>query len=195
MNDLTVIVAVYNTAQYLQECLDSIFNQSYKDFDILLVDDCSTDGSAQICEKYKDDYTERNVEVLHNDVNLGVSGTWEKAVCHVKSKWIFVVDSDDLIHPELLKTLMHFIKSPMGERIDIFEVGQIVLNDSEIERYSWKSLESPRFMVKCGNVSVKEKCDINNGLGFSKNLIRRELCFAVDYSKYKERWPRRFFND
>lgn len=195
MDDLTVIVAVYNTVQYLQECLDSIFNQSYKDFNILLVDDCSTDGSAEICEKYKENYTERNVEVLHNDVNLGVSGTWEKAVCHVKTKWIFVIDSDDLIHPDLLKTVMSFVKSPIGSIIDILEVGKLVLNDREINKYSWKKLDKPCFMIKCGNISIKEKSDINGGLGFSKNLIKRDLCLAVDYAKYKERWPRRFFND
>ncbi len=195
MNDLTVIVAVYNTVQYLAECLDSIFNQSYDKFDVVLVDDCSTDGSAEMCEEYKKKYKERNVVVLHNDINLGVSATWERAVCYVKSKWIFIVDSDDIIHPNLIESAMQFVTSPLGESTDILEVGTVVLNNKEIEKYSWKELLEPCFMVKCGKLSIKEKSEINGGLGFSKNLIRRDLCRSVDYLKYKERWPRRFFND
>lgn len=195
MNDLTVIVAVYNTAQYLPQCLDSIFRQSYKEFDLLLIDDCSTDGSGEICEKYKSKYVNYNVEVLHNEVNLGVSATWEKAVCHAKTEWIYVVDSDDLIHPELLKSAMNFIKSSMMGKTDILEVEQLYLTDKEIEEYSWTELENPRFMIKCGNLSLKEKKEISGGMGVGKNFIRRDLCLSIDYLEYKKKWPRRFFND
>lgn len=195
MNNLTVIVAVYNTMQYLPRCLDSIFNQSYRDFDIFLIDDCSTDDSGKICEEYKEKNSERNVTVLHNNVNLGVSATWEKAVCHVQTEWIYVVDSDDLIHPDLLKWAMEFVMSPMGEKTDILEVGELCLNDKEVEQYSWSNIERPRFMIKCGNLSVKEKAEITGGLGFSKRLLRKNLCLSINYLEYKKKWPRRFFND
>lgn len=195
MNELTVIVAVYNTAKYLEQCLDSIFGQSYKNFDVLLLDDCSTDGSGEICEQYKEKYSERSVTVLHNEVNRGISWSRERAVSYVQTEWVYFVDSDDIIHPDLIKMLMDIVTKPIGSNIDIFEVNQVSLNDRQIKEYKWKKIESPRIMVKSGGLTINEKVDINDGLGLSKNLIRRTLFFEVDYLKYKEKWPRRFFND
>ena len=52
----SVLIPVYNTEQYLDECMNSILSQSFKDFEIILVDDGSTDNSGKLCDKYKDKY-------------------------------------------------------------------------------------------------------------------------------------------
>lgn len=64
---ISIIIPVYNVEKYLRECLDSILAQSYKDFEIILVDDGSTDSSGNICDEYSMKY--ENIKVLHKNNN------------------------------------------------------------------------------------------------------------------------------
>lgn len=61
----SILVPVYNVERYLEECLNSLINQTFKDFEIILVDDGSTDRSGQICDQYQKNYSNVNISVLH----------------------------------------------------------------------------------------------------------------------------------
>ena len=79
---ISVIVPVYNGEQYLHECIDSILNQSFTDFELILVDDGSKDGSGQICDDYaKKDY---RVQVIHKQ-NEGINATRRRGVQELKA--------------------------------------------------------------------------------------------------------------
>lgn len=111
---ISVIVPVYNVETYLEECLDSIQNQTYTDFEVLLVNDGSTDGSQAICERYCQAYKRFR---LINQSNQGQSVARNTGVASSRGEFIAFVDSDDIILANYLETLMHY----MGEDVDIVE--------------------------------------------------------------------------
>lgn len=67
---ISVIIPVYNTAKYLKQCIESVLNQTYKDFEIILVNDASTDNSLEICEYYTSKYP--NIKLINKIINEGV---------------------------------------------------------------------------------------------------------------------------
>lgn len=91
---VSVIVPVYNVVSYLEECLDSIVDQTYVNLEIILVDDGSEDGSAGICDTYAD--KDRRIRVLHQE-NLGVVSARQNGVRHATGYYLCFVDADDRI--------------------------------------------------------------------------------------------------
>ncbi len=67
---ISIIISVYNTEKYLEKCLDSVINQTYQNLEIILVDDCSKDGSLKVIEKYAK--KDKRIVVLKNDQNIGL---------------------------------------------------------------------------------------------------------------------------
>lgn len=92
---LSVIIPVYNKAQFLRRCLDSIVAQTDKDAQVIVIDDGSTDGSGEICDEYK----KFGFEVYHTR-NNGVSSARNKGIRHAKGEWITFLDADDDLQPE-----------------------------------------------------------------------------------------------
>lgn len=91
---VSIIVPVFNTEKYLEECIESLINQSYKQLDIILVDDGSTDRSASICDRYAT--IDERIRVIHVE-NGGVSNARNTGLNIAKGEWIFFCDSDDRI--------------------------------------------------------------------------------------------------
>ena len=91
---ISIIVPVYNVEDYLRECLDSIVNQTYKNLDIILVDDGSTDSSGKICDEYAD--KDNRIRVVHNK-NHGVSYSRNCGLDIAKGEYILFIDSDDIV--------------------------------------------------------------------------------------------------
>ena len=96
---ISVIVPVYNVELYLRKCIDSILAQTYRDLEILIIDDGSTDGSGAICDEYKKD---ERVRVFHTD-NHGLSAARNLGLDNATGDWIGFVDSDDWIEPDLFE--------------------------------------------------------------------------------------------
>lgn len=94
MPKLSVIVPVYNTEKYLRECIDSILAQTFTDFELILVDDGSTDGSGAICDEYA--VKDSRIQVIHQQ-NSGATVARRQGVTHACGEYIAFVDSDDWI--------------------------------------------------------------------------------------------------
>ena len=94
---VSIIVPIYNAEQYLRRCVDSILNQEYTDFELLLVNDGSTDASGDICEEYGD--REPRVIVIQKE-NTGVSDSRNRALDRARGKYLQFLDSDDWITPD-----------------------------------------------------------------------------------------------
>jgi len=105
---LSIIIPVYNTAPYLQKCIDSIICQDFSDFEVLLVDDGSSDESGSICDEYaqRDD----RIKVFHKE-NEGISSARNVGLDNAKGEWVYFVDSDDEILPGGLQLLVNSIKN------------------------------------------------------------------------------------
>ena len=111
---ISVIVPVYNVEEYLEECLESIKQQTFTDIEVILVNDGSTDGSREICERFcqKDSRFK-----LINQENQGQSVARNRGVKESVGKFIMFVDSDDVINKNLLEVLLPYMKT----EVDIVE--------------------------------------------------------------------------
>ena len=123
---VSIIVPIYNVENYLRQCLDSISEQTYKNFECILVNDGSTDSSQQIAEEYLVDSRFK----LINQSNKGLSGARNTGISHIREESTFVafVDSDDYIYPDFLETLIEHIE----DGVDIIE-GMIEYFHDEIK--------------------------------------------------------------
>ena len=102
---VSVIVPVYNSAQYLGKCIDSILSQSYKDFELLLINDGSKDASGQICDDYAQ--SDDRIRVFHQE-NLGVSAARNLGLERHNGSYFIFIDSDDYVQREYLEELMKY---------------------------------------------------------------------------------------
>lgn len=100
---ISVIVPVYNVEMYLADCLDSIINQSYKNLEIIVVNDGSTDSSASICDKYQK--LDKRIKVIHQE-NAGLAGARNSGLDAASGQWIAFVDSDDWIEVHMYENLL-----------------------------------------------------------------------------------------
>ena len=112
---ISVIVPVYNVEEYLEECLESIKRQTYTDIEVILVNDGSTDGSKEICERYCEKDSRFK---LVNQENKGQSVARNLGMAESKGEFISFVDSDDVLKEDMLEQLM---KQMTSEDIDIVE--------------------------------------------------------------------------
>ena len=105
---VSIIVPVYNVALYLPEALDSIVNQTYKDLEIIIVDDGSTDDSAAICEKYA--ASDSRIKLIHQ-ANKGLSGARNTGLQHATGDFVSFIDSDDSLSPVFIDSLVKAMES------------------------------------------------------------------------------------
>ena len=104
---ISIIVPIYNSGRYLRQCLDSIINQSYKNFEVLLINDGSVDDSAMICKEYVE--KDSRIRYFENE-NGGVSSARNFGIKHSRGEYITFIDSDDWVEPNYLEIFYKTIK-------------------------------------------------------------------------------------
>ncbi len=124
---ISIIVAIYNIEKYLEECVKSIINQSYKNLQIILVDDGSTDSSKDICDKYAK--IDNRIQVIHKK-NGGLSDARNKGLEVAEGKYISFVDGDDYLFPTFYAVLHKLIKKYDA---DISECQFLRINETDME--------------------------------------------------------------
>ena len=195
---VSIIVPIYNMEKYLKKCIESILNQEYKNFELLLNDEGSTDNSLKICNEYKS--KDNRVKVCHKK-NGGVSSSRNKGLLLATGEYIGFVDPDDYIHPEMyLKlvdniekynadlsicgnndlyedgTVSHEIKSGILEIIDSDECLKKILNETKYLGTCWNKLYKKNLF---NNISFNEKRRISEDLEVMFQLIPK--CNKIVY--------------
>lgn len=105
--EISIIIPIYNSALNLERCIDSILNQSFRNFELILINDGSTDASGLICDEYKN--KDERVTVIHIK-NQGVSHARNLGINIAKNEWIMFVDSDDTLYYKTLEKCMRYAK-------------------------------------------------------------------------------------
>lgn len=90
---ISIIIPVYNTEKYLDQCIQSCLNQTFTDFELILINDASTDSSLYICNKYKQ--LDSRVHIINKSINEGVDKSRFTGLEHAQGKYILFIDSDD----------------------------------------------------------------------------------------------------
>lgn len=101
----SIIVPIYNTEKYLDKCIQSVINQTYDDYELIMIDDCSTDSSFEIACKY----IQNNIKIIKNKNNSGLSITRNAGIREASGEYIFFLDSDDYIDKNALSDLSDLI--------------------------------------------------------------------------------------
>ena len=103
---VSIIMPSYNTAQYIGDSVRSVINQTYTNWELIIVDDCSTDHTDAVVASFQDE----RIRYFKNERNSGAAVSRNKALREVKGKWVAFLDSDDLWHPEKLEKQIRFMK-------------------------------------------------------------------------------------
>lgn len=159
MNDnkiVTVVIPIYNVEKYLRKCVDSVIRQSYKQLEIILVDDGSTDASGKICDGYKN--IDSRVIVIHKD-NGGLSDARNVGIAAANGTYLVFVDSDDYIHHKTIEILLRTLldndadMSCCGYK-DVFENNEYedeIIDDYKI--YAWDKVETLKKILLSQNIT------------------------------------------
>lgn len=197
MVSISVIIPVYNAERYLSACLNSVINQKFKELEIILIDDGSTDNSGKIC----DDFSKKDnrVKVIHKK-NEGVSVARNIGLDIAKGKWISFVDSDDIIEEDLYKRIIcelekndpdvfifnHFYnnkKNSLYSSEGIIEEKKIINNVKEKIIYPGFDIETPRVYSFVWNKIFKTELIKKNNIRFlmeNKKAIFEDGLFCID---------------
>ena len=143
----SIIIPVYNVEKYLEKCLDSIIHQQFHDYEIILIDDGSTDHSGEICDNYNGKYD--NILVTHIQ-NHGVSFARNEGLKVAKGKYIWFIDSDDYIEEGALQIINKYICA--DPEIDLFVFDAIVRNNKD----------QIKKIITCDKISTKKMCFSDN---------------------------------
>ena len=103
---VSIITPAYNSEKFIAETIQSVLAQTYQNWELLIVDDCSTDKTAEIISRFQDS----RIKYFHNYTNKGSAFSRNLALQKAKGKWIAFLDSDDLWHPEKLEKQIEFMK-------------------------------------------------------------------------------------
>lgn len=131
---ISIIVPVYNVEKYLPDCVDSILNQYVEDFELILVDDGSTDKSGKICDDYAE--KDKRVKTVHQK-NGGVSRARNVGLDIASGEYVTFVDADDWVHPSIYSTMLRTAKE---ENVDVVACG--IARYSEDNEFLFSELDN-----------------------------------------------------
>lgn len=166
---ISVIVPVYNTSAYVEECVRSILNQSYTNLELILVDDGSTDNSLDICRKLSGE--DNRIIVLHQE-NKGVSAARKLGVEHSRGDILCFVDSDDIIDKDALSVML----TKMTGDIDIVTTWETVEQTISGSEYVNRLLEKTTNLALWGKLYRKDLVMRSHALD-----IQREIYIGEDH--------------
>lgn len=154
MPEVSVIIPNYNHAAYLKQRIDSVLNQTYTDFDIIILDDCSTDNSKDIIEAYRTN--EKISTIIYNDINGGNPfQQWHKGIQLAKGEYIWIAESDDWCESNFLETIVSGLQKDESvafgycQSFCINNKGDIIFqsNYSRLEDYYGKEKYLEKFLT------------------------------------------------
>ena len=128
MDKISIVVPIYNTEKYLDECIESIVNQTYKNLEIILIDDGSKDKSPQMCDEWAK--KDNRIKIIHKS-NEGAGASRNRGIAVATGKFIYFVDSDDYIDPTLVEKCLNAISKSSSAMVmfgttNINECGEII---------------------------------------------------------------------
>lgn len=128
--EFSIVVVTYNFEKIILECLEGIEQQTYKNFEVIISDDASSDKTVEICKKWKEKVKNKiAVTIVKSKINQGVTKNYNNALKLATKEWIKIVDGDDILKKDALEKLNFFINNNLGARV-IFSKAQIFYTDS-----------------------------------------------------------------
>ena len=216
---VSVIVPIYNVEKYLNRCVDSILVQTYKNLEIILVDDGSTDNSGEICDEYSSKYN--NITVIHKE-NQGLTLARKRGIDAAKGEYIAFVDSDDWIEADMIENLINGIKKsnaeiaaigyfedynknsvPIGQKAEngFYDISTAILllhRKTAVFPFMWNKLYKKSLLCNvdfsCGNITGEDYY-ANSQILPKANGIYIVSCCGYHYVQHNNSMSKSIFND
>lgn len=197
---VSIIMPSYNTAGFIKETVESVLAQSYSDWELIIVDDCSTDNTDEIVGQYLSD---NRIRYIKNDKNSGAAVSRNRALREAKGKWIAFLDSDDLWEPEKLEKQIDFMSEngyhfsytnyveidekscPNGKKV----TGPKRITKTGMYNYCWMGCLTVMYDAEA--VGLIQIADIkkNNDYAMWLKVCKKAKCYLLDenLAKYRKR--------
>ncbi|MBO5066658.1 MAG: glycosyltransferase [Clostridia bacterium] len=184
---ISIVVPVYKVEAFLSRCIDSILNQTFKDFELILVDDGSPDNCGNICDEYAK--KDSRIIVMHQE-NKGVSVARNNAIewtlKNSDSQWIAFVDSDDWLHPQYIELLYSAANNP---EIDIsacqYEDASTISPFTKINKFSPQVISTEEFYIKNPITAIAPWCKLYRKTYFETIRYPVGIRYEDEFTTYK----------
>lgn len=183
---VSIIVPIYNMEKHLEQCIDSIILQTYKDLEVILVNDGSTDRSSEICDMYSK--KDSRIKVIHKK-NGGVSSARNVGISSATGEYVLFVDSDDYISSDMVNVLLSTIEE---NKVDLVVCGFVVFSNGHINNICYNSaLYNNKEQIASFFSLLEGRTNSPCNKMYRKNLIKKhfdvnlvvgeDLIFNLDY--------------
>ena len=167
---ISVIMPVYNTAPFLKEAIESVLMQTERDFELIIINDASSDESKSVIDQFVDD----RIRVIQNEKNLGLAVTLNKGIRAAKGKYIARMDGDDISLPNRFEEQLKEIKE--GDRKTIVCSTCILIDEKGNKIGNWK--DDSKY---CTPIEIRNQLPNNNCIVHPSILVRRDLLSEFFY--------------
>lgn len=186
---VSIIMPSWNTARFIRESIDSVRNQTYTNWELLIVDDCSTDNTDEIVVSYSDE----RIRYFKNEKNSGAALTRNRAMREARGEWIAFLDSDDLWTPEKLERQLQFMKEnnyifsyheyvkidEESKPLNIYVSGPEVVTKHKMYNYGYPGCLTFMYSAKAmGLIQIKD-IKKNNDYAILLKLCKKADCYLL----------------
>lgn len=190
---VSIIMPSYNTAKHISDSISSVINQTYKNWELIIVDDCSNDNTDEIVSEFLKD---KRIKYFKNEKNSGAAISRNKALREAKGRWIAFLDSDDLWVPEKLEKQIGFMEEnnysfsysyyreidEKGKELGIEIQGPKRINKFGMYNYCWVGCLTVMYdATKVGLIQIKD-IKKNNDYAMWLKVIKKADCYLYPYS-------------
>lgn len=190
-NLVSIIMPSYNTAQYIGATIKSVLNQTYTNWELIIVDDCSTDNTDEVVKNYLSD---KRIKYLKNEQNSGAAVSRNRALREAKGQWISFLDSDDFWMPEKLEKQICFMKekgyffsytdyeeiNAEGNRTGTFVTGPKKITRTGMYNYCWPGCLTVMYdATKVGLIQISD-IKKNNDYAMWLKVCKKADCYLLD---------------
>lgn len=177
---VSIVVPIYNVAQYIKKCAHSLFAQSFEDIEYIFVDDCTPDNSIELLNQVLLSYPQRkdSVHIFVHEQNQGLVSTRQTGVSHAKGEYIICLDSDDWINTDMVQLL--YSEAENGN-YDI-----VYCNYAEYRNGKYKEIKN--IVCQSSNLYIENILLGNFGAYLWNKLVKREIYNKVFFNKGYDMW-------
>ncbi|MGI0116914.1 glycosyltransferase [Zooshikella sp. RANM57] len=179
---VSIVIPTYNQEDYVLDAIESARQQTYKNIEIIISDDCSTDGTIKIIDEYIKKNNDYRIKLIKNEINLGITGNVNKLIEYSKGKFIALFAGDDIMYPKKIEKQMQLMESDPNCYICYHDLDVFYVNNTK-NNYLYSSRHKPRE----GDASVLVRYLSFNG-GCSCLVRMENKIYCNEKIKYASDW-------